>query len=190
MSETNRLTASENDLTARAQTGDKEAFSELVKLYSKPVYYLAYRFVREHDMADDLTQESFVRAYEKIGTFIVGKSFKSWIFTIVSNLAINYLKRNKRQSSLDDKIPDDILEDKKASANPHEILVAKDLQGKIAIAVKNLPEEFKAVFILRTYEDLSYEEIAKMLKIETGTVMSRLFRARKRLKDELKEYLK
>lgn len=189
MSENKSIPEGEAELVARARRGDKEAFSELVRLYLKPAYYLAYRFVRDHDTADELAQECFVKAYQALESFIEGKSFKSWIFAIVSNLALNYLKKNKRQSSLDDSIPDDILEDKKVSSNPHANLVAGDLQQQIARAVAELPEDFKAVFILRTYEDMSYEEIAKTLKIESGTVMSRLFRARKILKEKLKEYL-
>jgi len=190
MSENKNIPKGEGELVARARRGDKEAFSELVKLYLKPVYYLAYRFVRDHDTADELAQECFVKAYQALESFIEGKSFKSWIFAIVSNLAINYLKKKKRQSSLDETIPNDLLEDKKVSSNPHESLVASDLQKQITQAVEELPEDFKAVFILRTYEDMSYEEIAKTLNIENGTVMSRLFRARKILKEKLKEYLK
>jgi RNA polymerase sigma-70 factor (ECF subfamily) len=189
MIEKNSVERDESDLIARAYKGDKDAFGELVKRYSKAVYGLAYRFVREHDAADDLTQEAFIKAYQAMNTFIVGKSFRNWIFTIVSNLAINYLKRHKRQVSLEDSIPDDILKDQKVSSNPHSHLEAKDLKKSIAEAVQRLPEDYKAVFILRTYEEMSYEEIARVLKIEVGTVMSRLFRARARLKDELKDYL-
>jgi len=185
-----QLNGSEQKLIARAKKGDRRAFGELVGKYSKAVYYLAYRFVRDHDTADEMTQESFVKAYQAIGSFKEGKSFKSWIFAIVANLSKNYLRRYKRQSSLDDTIPDDILEDRKTSSNPHETVVAKDLGKKIAEAVEVLPEEYKSVFILRTYEDMSYDEIADTLNIEVGTVMSRLFRARARLKKELKDYLK
>ncbi len=185
-----KLEKSEAGLIARAKNGDRQAFGELVAKYSKAVYYLAYRFVRDHDTADEMTQESFVKAYQAIGTFIEGKSFKSWIFAIAANLSKNYIKRSKRQSSLDDTIPDDVLEDKKVASNPHETVVAKDLGNKISQAVETLPEEYKSVFILRTYEDMSYDEIADTLNIEVGTVMSRLFRARARLKKELKDYLK
>ena len=190
MSENKGRPAQESDLVARAKRGDKGAFSELAKLYLKPVYYLAYRFVRDHDTADELAQECFVKAYQALDSFIEGKSFKSWIFAIVSNLSINYLKRKKRESSLDETLPNDILEDKKVGSNPHDSLIAGNLESEIGRAVEELPEDFKAVFILRTYEDMSYEEIAKTLKIESGTVMSRLFRARKILREKLKEYLK
>ncbi|NIP44669.1 MAG: sigma-70 family RNA polymerase sigma factor [candidate division Zixibacteria bacterium] len=189
MAEQKKVNLDEKKLVAKAKRGDKKAFGELVRHYSKPVYYLAYRFVRDHDTADELAQESFVKAYQALDSFIEGKSFKSWIFAIVSNLSINYLKRKKRETSLEDSIPDDILEDKKLASNPHEQMTADDLGKQIAKAVDNLPEEFKSVFILRTYEDMSYEEIASSLGIEVGTVMSRLFRARARLKEELKDYL-
>lgn len=189
MIENNSVERDESDLIARAQKGDKDAFGGLVRRYSKAVYGLAYRFVRDHDTADDLAQEAFIKAYQAMNTFIAGKSFKNWIFTIASNLAINHLKRHKRQVSLEDTIPDDLLKDHKVASNPHSKLAAKDLQKSIAEAVQRLPEDYKAVFILRTYEEMSYEEIAKVLKIEVGTVMSRLFRARARMKEELKDYL-
>ncbi len=189
MAEQKKAKLDEKKLISKAKRGDKNAFGELVRHFSKPVYYLAYRFVRDHDTADELAQESFVKAYQALDSFIEGKSFKSWIFAIVSNLSINYLKRKKREMSLEDSIPDDILEDKKTASNPHEQMTAGDLGKQITKAVDNLPEEFKTVFILRTYEDMSYEEIAASLKIEVGTVMSRLFRARARLKKELKDYL-
>jgi RNA polymerase sigma-70 factor (ECF subfamily) len=189
MTEQIKVQPGERKLVARAKKGDKEAFGELVNLYRKPAYYLAYRFVKDHDAADELAQDSFVKAYQAFGTFIEGKSFKSWIFAIVANLSINYLKRQKRQSSLEDTFTDDILEDTRVTSNPHNQVVASDLQKRIGHAVHRLPEDFKAVFILRTYEGMSYEEIAAALKIEVGTVMSRLFRARARLKEELKDYL-
>ncbi len=189
MTEQTKVQPGERRLVARAKKGDKEAFGELVNLYKKPVYYLAYRFVKDHDTADELTQESFVKAYQAFESFIEGKSFKTWIFAIVANLSINYLKKKKRETSLEDTLTDDILEDKKVSSNPHHQAVAHDLKKRLSAAVHNLSEEFKSVFILRTYEGLSYEEIAASLKIEVGTVMSRLFRARAKLKDELKDYL-
>jgi RNA polymerase sigma-70 factor, ECF subfamily len=179
----------EKYLIKSAKKGNRDAFGALVRQFSKPVYYLAYRFTRDHDVSDELTQECFVKAYQAMDSFIEGKSFKSWVFAIVSNLAINYLKKQKRQVSLDDDISESVLEDTRASSNPHDDLVAKDLKVRISEAVERLPEEFKTVFILRTYEDMSYEEISSMLKIEKGTVMSRLFRARARLKRELKGYL-
>ena len=145
--------------------------------------------MRDHDNADELVQESFVKAYQAINSFKEGNSFRNWMFAIVSNLSINYLKRAKRQSSLGDNIPDGVLEDTRAGSNPHNQVVGKELNQRIQIAVDNLPDDFRRVFILRTYEEMSYEDIASALNIEVGTVMSRLFRARARLKDELKEFL-
>lgn len=189
MTRKQNLPKSETELIGRAKAGDKVAFGALVRMFQKPVYNLAYRFVRDHDTADDLTQEAFIRAYKALDSFIEGKSFRNWILTIASNLAINSLRRRKHETPLDQSVSEETQADTNPSANPHEQVVASSLRDKIAEAVERLPDEFKAVFVLRTYEDMSYAEIAEALKIESGTVMSRLSRARARLKEMLKDYL-
>jgi RNA polymerase sigma-70 factor, ECF subfamily len=189
MTRKQNLPKSETELIGRAKAGDKVAFGALVRMFQKPVYNLAYRFVRDHDTADDLTQEAFIRAYKALDSFIEGKSFRNWILTIASNLAINSLRRRKHETPLDQSVSEETQADTNPWANPHEQVVASSLRDKIAEAVERLPEEFKAVFVLRTYEDMSYAEIAEALKIESGTVMSRLSRARARLKEMLKDYL-
>lgn len=189
MTRKRNLPESETELIARAKSGEKEAFGALVRMYQKPVYNLAYRFVRDHDAADDITQDAFIRAYKALDSFIEGKSFRNWILTIASNLALNSLRRRKHETPLDQSVWEETQADPNPSANPHERVVASSLRNKITEAVDKLPEEFKAVFVLRTYEDMSYAEIADALKIESGTVMSRLSRARARLKEMLKDYL-
>jgi RNA polymerase sigma-70 factor (ECF subfamily) len=189
MSRKHNLNESEAELIKRAKRGDKTAFGQLVRNFQKPVYSLVWRFVRDHDAADDLTQEAFIRAYQALDSFIEGKSFRNWIFTIASNLAINSLRRRKREQPLDQAIPESLQEDSRPSSNPHNQAVASSLKDKIDQAVEKLPEEFKTVFILRIYEDMSYAEIAETLRIESGTVMSRLSRARAKLREMLKDYL-
>lgn len=176
-------------LIRRAKTGDGGAFSKLVRTYQKRIYGLVYRFCPDHDTADELAQETFVRAYTKLHTFREEFRFYSWLSTIATNLALNHLKRQKHQVSMADYPIDEIVSDQNPRANPDRSLSDKELRVKLEDEVEKLPPEFKTVFILRIYEELTYDEIARSLKIEIGTVMSRLFRARSRLKKALEGYL-
>ncbi len=179
----------ESALIGKARKGDKEAFSQLVRLHQKRIYYLVYRFCRDHDAADDLAQETFVKAYMALDSFREEFRFSSWISTIATNLALNHLRRQKRQVSTEDYPIEEIIADPNPGADPARRLADKEIMAKLDDEVDKLPPEFKAVFVLRMHEELSYEDIAGRLGIEIGTVMSRLYRARTRLKKALEEYL-
>lgn len=176
-------------LIRKAKKGDGAAFSELVRTYQKRIYGLVYRFCPDHDTADELAQETFVKAYTALNTFREEFRFFSWLRAIATNLALNHLKRQRRQVSTEDYPIEQIVSDRSPHANPDRNLTDKELRAKIEQEVEKLPPEFKAAFILRIYEDLSYEEISERLGIEIGTVMSRLFRARSRLKKALEGYI-
>ncbi len=179
----------DNELIVKVQKGDSYSFDLLVKRYQKRIYFLAYRMVKSHDNADDLAQETFIHAYSAIQSFKTGYNFYTWLYRICMNLSINFLKRQKfmiPESQFDEeKNP---LKKETARVDPADHLANKELEIKIDKALNALPPKFKAVLILRIYEDLSYEEIAQTLNISTGTVMSRLFRARERMQEMLKEY--
>jgi len=175
-------------LIAKAQEGDLYSFDLLVKKYQKKIYFLAYRMVKNHDVADDMAQETFINAYSSIKSFKLGYSFYTWLYRICVNLSINYLKRQKfviSESQFEEEVSP--LEKKTESEDPLNLLVQKEQGKKIEQAIDSLPPKYKTVFVLRVYEDLSYEEIAQTLKISLGTVMSRLFRARERLQELLKD---
>jgi RNA polymerase sigma-70 factor, ECF subfamily len=183
------VSENDNELILKVQQGDSYSFDLLVKRYQKRIYFLAYRMVKSHDYADDLAQETFIHAYSAIGSFKTGYNFYTWLYRICMNLSINFLKRQKFM------IPESQFDEEKnpmktepARVDPADHLAAKELEIKIDRALNLLPPKFKAVLILRIYEDLSYEEIAQTLNISTGTVMSRLFRARERMQEMLKEY--
>ena len=178
----------EKELIRKAKQGNLRSFEGLVKKYQKNIYRLAYRMTKDHDSADDLAQETFVKAFTSIKSFKEEHSFYPWIFRICVNLSINYLKRKKFTVSESEFEPYK-LDDKKVVADPMSQLIKDELMEKIESAIDELPPPFKAVFILKVYEELSYEQIAKSLNISVGTVMSRLFRARERLQDSLKDYL-
>jgi len=175
-------------LICEAKGGNLSSFEMLVKSYQKKIYYLAYRMTKDHDASDDIAQETFIKAYYSLQKFKEGYGFFPWIYRICMNLAINYLKRQKFTVSESEAFPQ--MEKKEAVGfDPLNILVGEERMGKIENAIEKLPPPFKAVFVLKVYEDLSYEEISKTLNISKGTVMSRLFRARERLIKELKEVI-
>lgn len=179
--------ASENELVLRAKRGDKSAFEAIVMKYQKKIYFLCYRMTNDHDTADDLAQETFVKAYFNLGSFRAGEPFYPWLRRIAVNLTLNYLRDRKREisqtnysSKLSNSSP---MED---INNPSPDLIEK----KIESAVDSLPAELKSVFVLRYHEKLSYKEISETLKVPIGTVMSRLNRAREKLKIALMPYFK
>jgi RNA polymerase sigma factor (sigma-70 family) len=175
----------EAQLTAQAKGGDKAAFGRLVKLHQRRVLRMVTAMVGDLDVAMDIVQESFIRAYHALDRFEEGQPFYPWLSTIATNLALNQLRKNKRQTSLDDSYH----EQADPALDPLEKLQTDENQRRFMAAVQNLPEEYRSVFVLRTFDQLSYDEIAARLKISMGTVDSRLFRARRRLMDELKDLL-
>jgi RNA polymerase sigma-70 factor (ECF subfamily) len=182
-------TENDDELILKVQEGDSYSFDLLVKRYQKKIYFLAYRMVKSHDYADDIAQDTFIHAYSAIKSFKVGYSFYTWLYRICVNLSINFLRRQKfmiTESQFDEETSP--LEKETSRVDPSDQLASKELEIKIDKALNSLPPKFKAVLILRIYEDLSYEEIAQTLNISTGTVMSRLFRAREKMQEMLKEY--
>jgi RNA polymerase sigma-70 factor (ECF subfamily) len=176
------------ELIAKAQEGDLFSFDHLVKKYQKRIYALAYRMMKNHDAADDIAQETFINAYLSIRSFKLGYGFYTWLYRICMNLSINYLKRQKfviSESQFEEGA--NPLEKETIDEDSLSLLVQKEQGRKIEQAIDFLPPKYKAVFVLRVYEDLSYEEIAQTLKISVGTVMSRLFRARGKLQELLKD---
>jgi RNA polymerase sigma-70 factor (ECF subfamily) len=175
-------------LIAKAQQGDLHSFDLLVRSYQRRVYSLAYRMVKNHDAADDVAQDTFIKAYSSIESFKLGRPFFTWLYRICMNLSINYLKRQKfmiSESQFEEETSP--LERETADGDPLSLLVKREQERRIEHAISVLPPKYKGVFVLRVYEDLSYEEIAQTLKISLGTVMSRLFRARERLQKLLKD---
>jgi RNA polymerase sigma-70 factor (ECF subfamily) len=180
--------ATEADLLASAQGGSLFAFDEIVRRYQRRVYSTALRIVRRHDLADDVTQEAFLRAHRALSSYDRGRPFGPWICRIAANLAINHVRSPEaREEALDeaalDRSPDP------ASDGPLGAILEQEARRVLEEAVGRLPAEQRAVFVLRTFEDLSYNEIAEALDLSVGTVMSRLSRAREKLRGALAGYL-
>lgn len=139
----------------------------------------------ELDSAMDIVQESFIKAYLALNRFQEGQPFYPWLSKIASNLAINHIKRSSRQTSLDD-VTGQYVD---RSPDPLARLQLKEGDRRFMDAVNELSPPYRAVFILRNFEEMSYEDIAARLDISIGTVDSRLYRARRTLVNKLKEYL-
>jgi RNA polymerase sigma-70 factor, ECF subfamily len=176
----------DQELVNLALKGDERAFEKLVEKYKKRVYYLALRMTRDHDSADELAQESFVKAYRALGSFKTGYNFYTWIYRICVNLSINFLKRERHTISVDLLQEIDLLPEHGSELDQLERMIASEQAILVKRALDNLPPEQKSAFVLKTYENMSYEQMADVMECSIGTVMSRLFRARQKLRKALK----
>lgn len=186
-----KVEEADRELVSKALDGDSEAFEAIVRTYQRRVYAVALRMTRKHEVADDVTQETFVRAYKGLHGFELGRPLAPWLARIASNLSINYLTGVvKREQPLpEENEPSRQPVADSETSDPLKSLLSSDFIRALDVATDKLPAEQKAVFVLRVHEEMRYDEIADTLEISTGTVMSRLFRARVKLKEMLKGYL-
>jgi len=167
-----------------------DAFESLVRKHQQRIYALCRRLTGAHQSADDLAQETFVKAYFALGRFDADWPLYPWLRKIAVNAGLNYIKARGRERSLEDGPPGDRRTPTAARADdPQERLERAEFQARFERAVETLPPDQKSVFVLRFHESLSYEEISRALGLPVGTVMSRLNRARRRLKDLLADSL-
>lgn len=175
--------ARDAELVARSKAGDTEAFGELVRRYQKPVFRIVLRMVKSPDDADDLTQDTFVRAHRGLKTFKEEYDFHPWLYRIAVNQAINFINKRKRQAAVDlEDVPETDIKTGPEPESPIQAASRKELLTRLESALDRLPDEQKTVFLLRVQEGLSYEEIAESMGTPKGTVMSRLARARMALR--------
>jgi RNA polymerase sigma-70 factor (ECF subfamily) len=176
----------EGFLVARAKRGDAAAFEALVRRHQRRVYAVARRIVRAHDVADDVSQEAFVRAWRSLDRFEAGRPFAPWVCRIAANLAINHVRSPRAR---EDGLPEGRAETPARDVGPLGAVLDAEAGRVLDAAVAALPAEQRAVFVLRAVEEMSYEAIAEALSLSPGTVMSRLFRAREKLARALAPYL-
>lgn len=173
--------ANEIELVTRAQSGDRNAFGELVHMHAQGVLHVVYRMCGDAQMAEDAAQETFIQAWLKLGTFRPGTSLRSWLYRIAVNTAIDMLRKEKR--ILPGAVEDLELTDPRPS--PEALAASSERAITVQKAVLALPNASRAVLVLKEYEGLSYREIAEALDIPVGTVMSRLNYARTLLRESL-----
>jgi RNA polymerase sigma-70 factor (ECF subfamily) len=184
-------------LVMRAQANDRAAFNEIVLRYKGKVYNYVYRMVHSPLDAEDLTQETFVRAYMSIRSFQSRASLNTWLFRIAMNLCIDFSRKNKKTQGLtmslsqdgdgeDDDTQRDIPD---TSYDPQRLMMNKELGARLNEALMELPIKLRTVVLMYDIEGLAYDEIASVIGCPLGTVKSRLFNARSALREKLTPYL-
>jgi len=186
---------SELDLVKRCQAGDTEAFDELVTRYRTRVFGMIYNMVHNEQDAWDLAQDSFLKAWKSIGRFRGQSSFYTWIYRIVMNVTIDWLRKKKIKgggAEFDDAIQLREIDPAsktvpKTEALPHQVMERDEIRARIEKAIGQLSPEHRAVILMKEIDDMQYHEIAEALGCSIGTVMSRLFYARKKLQSLLRD---
>jgi RNA polymerase sigma-70 factor, ECF subfamily len=190
-----QVDVSELELVKRCQAGETDAFDELVTRYRTRVFAMIYNMVHNEQDAWDLAQESFVKAWKSIKRFRRHSSFYTWIYRIVINVTIDWLRKKQVKgggAEFDDAIQLKEVDPAsrtlpKADPLPHERMQRSEIREKIDHAIKQLSPEHRAVILMKEIEGMQYHEIAETLGCSIGTVMSRLFYARKRLQNLLRD---
>jgi len=189
----------DHDLVQRVQAGDSAAFRALFDKYHRRAFAVSMGVVKNEDDAMDAVQEAFVKVHKNIHKFEGSSSFYTWLYRIVMNVSIDHVRRTSRRRNLDfderalheesEVAGDGALVPSVANANPGKAALRRELGVAIQAALQELPEHHRAVIVLREIEGMSYEEMAGALEVPKGTVMSRLFHARKKMQAALAPYL-
>jgi RNA polymerase sigma-70 factor (ECF subfamily) len=187
-------TLSSEDLMARVAKGDDEAFETLVTRHQTPVLNLIYRFLGDRAQAKDLAQEVFLRVWQTAKTYEPKAKFTTWIYRIGTNLCLNELKAARRRkwfpfyrsqegtdNAIEDTYPDD-------SPTAEDLLLAKERTRQVSEALQSLPANQRMALVLKRYDDLPYEEIARIMGCSVSAVESLLVRAKKALREKLKKF--
>jgi RNA polymerase sigma-70 factor (ECF subfamily) len=183
-------------LVAQAQTGGEEAFTELVNRYEGNIYRLARHITQNPEDAEDVLQETFLKAYEHLRDFQGNSKFYTWLVRIAVNQALMKLRKRKTDASVSLDDPYDTGEENLVreiavwEPNPEQTYSQEEMRAILEKAVESLPPTFRAVFALRDIEELSTEETAAVLNLSIPAVKSRLLRARLRLREKLTRYFK
>jgi RNA polymerase sigma-70 factor (ECF subfamily) len=187
----------DRQLVRKAQAGDLSAFDDLIRRYQERVYATVYHMTSNHEDANDLTQEAFVKAYKALGSFKGDSSFFTWVYRIAVNKTINFLKQRKNRYnsfSLNDldfnAEHDPDLVQLVSEKTPRRDANLAELQEKLNEAMQKLSEVHRLVVTLHDVQGMSHEEIGKIMECNPGTVRSRLFYARQQLQGSLSDYLK
>ena len=184
----------DQDLVARVQAGEKAAFDLLVRKYQHKIAKLISRYIYDHAEVEDVTQETFVKAYRAIAGFRGESAFYTWLYRIAINTAKNYLVSQGRR------LPNSDINSYEAEANeesgnlreiatPEHSALTNEIAETVMLALRALPEDLRTAITLREIEGLSYDEIAAVMDCPIGTVRSRIFRAREAIDKELKPLL-
>lgn len=189
--------AAEAEIIERARRGDQQAFRTLVEKYQRRVFSLALGILKNPDEARDVSQEAFLKAHRHLGTFQGSASFYTWIYRITVNLCIDLRRKAGRDhAEFDEKLlprevggPAASVSPQRLSFDPQRALHNTELRKRMLSALQELSEVHRSVLLLREVEGLSYKEIAETLNCPEGTVMSRLFHARQKMQELLRDFV-
>ncbi len=180
----------EREIISKTLSGDVNAFEGLVVEYEKNVYNLALRMLKNAEDAADISQDAFIKAYNSLSSFRGDSKFSVWLYRIVSNLCLDYLRRQNRRPTKSLSVEDNDgesteLEIPDEEQSPEKLLERKTTREAVRRGLDELNTEQREILLLREIQGFSYDEIADVLNLESGTVKSRIFRARKKLCDFL-----
>lgn len=184
----------DQQLVERVQRGDMAAFDLLVRKYQHRILAVINRYLNDFAEAQDVAQETFLRAYRALGNFRGDSAFYTWVYKIAVNTAKNHLVAQGRRPPTDDVAVDDAMHfngesQLKDRATPENELLRQEIERNVTAAVDELPEELRAAITLREVDGLSYEEIAEAMSCPIGTVRSRIFRAREAIDRRIRPLL-
>ncbi|MGA8891000.1 MAG: sigma-70 family RNA polymerase sigma factor [Anaeromyxobacteraceae bacterium] len=190
------MAPSDLELVERARGGDPDAFRDLVVRHQRRVYAVALGIVKDRDQAWDVSQDAFVRVHQHLAEFRDESSFSTWLHRITARLAIDALRKERpaRRNDVAD-VPEAVLREAAPGVlgtalgtDPQETVLRRELSARMTEALGQLPDLHRSILVLREMDGLSYEELAERLSIPKGTVMSRLFHARKKMQALLAGY--
>jgi len=176
----------ERELVARTLTGENDAFAELVRIHQQVVYNIAYRLVGWRETAQDLAQEAFLRAFKALRTFDQDRPFGPWLYRIATNLSINHVRQARLPTiSIEGEDETFPLAIPDVSSEPAARFARAEAQMQLRKAILSLPADYRAVIELRHFQGMSYAGMAQELDLPVGTIKTRLFRARRLLRERL-----
>lgn len=173
-------------LVAASKNGDQDAFAQLVQRYQRRVFNLVYRMLQQYEEATEITQETFLAAWQGLPSFRGDARFPTWLYRIAYNCSLKQLELRKRDRALQAALEtEQVLEDANHENRANAEIDARDRQALIQEHLSHLPAKYRIVLILRHIQDMTYEEMAEILTIPIGTIKTHLFRARNLLKERL-----
>jgi RNA polymerase sigma-70 factor, ECF subfamily len=188
------LPRSDEILVARCQEGDKQAFELLIKKYQRRIFHLIYRITQDPGVVEPLAQEVFLKAYRSISAFRGTSRFYTWLYRIAVNTSLSHIKKESlgenREKTVDyDLQASSLAVESVRTEDPEQLTLRKEFLRHLVTSLRRLPEELRTAVVLRDLTGLNYEEIAEVMQIPLGTVRSRIFRARARLREMLEPYV-
>ncbi len=188
------MPGSDEILVARCQKGDKQAFELLIKKYQRRIFHLIYRITQDPTVVEPIAQEVFFKAYRSISSFRGHAKFYTWLYRIAVNTSLSEIKKESASENREKFIEYDLhastlQSDSMKTEDPEELFMRKEFFKHLFDSLRSLPEELRTAVVLREFSGMNYEEISEIMGIPLGTVRSRIFRARARLREMLEPYV-